>query len=204
MPPTSAASGGIGELRGIAQRARRGIGADAIGEATEQLPAGLTEDLAGEVPQSEVERPAPAVVKIDVGQETVVPFEGERVLADEKVLMAAKADHQIPGSDADRTFVGAHAHDRRIELRARLGVPAGAEGRIQIQAMLGDLDPSDLHAASPAIRTGSARFGRARGDPRRRPAACWTGASRHSRAAPSAAPDARARYRRDLRRRARS
>src|SRR5579872_37828 len=49
--------GGVGELGRAAQRPRRRIGFDAVGKAADQLPAGLPGDLAGQVPEGDVERP---------------------------------------------------------------------------------------------------------------------------------------------------
>ena len=56
----------LGQRAGIAQRAGGGVGRHAVGEPAEQLPDRLAGDLAGEVPQREVERPAAAVVELDV------------------------------------------------------------------------------------------------------------------------------------------
>src|SRR5262245_26718319 len=72
----------------VAQDSRRGIRAYAAGEPAEQLPARLPRDLACEVPQREIERPAAAVVKIDVRQDAEVTLERERILTDEQALVA--------------------------------------------------------------------------------------------------------------------
>jgi len=59
--------------------------------AAEQPPAGLAGNLAGEIPQGEIERPAAAIVERDVVDDPVMALEGERMLADEQVLVAGKA-----------------------------------------------------------------------------------------------------------------
>ena len=63
---------------GVAQRAGGGVGAHAMGESAEEFPARRAEDLAREVPQRQIERPAPTVVKIDVA---TAPGNGARVRA---------------------------------------------------------------------------------------------------------------------------
>jgi hypothetical protein len=110
-------------------------------------------------------------MEIDIGEDAVVPLDGERVLADEEMLVPGKADHEIPRGDADRPLIGVDPHDRRIELRARPRVPAGMKRRIEMQAMLGDDDLGDLHACSPAACARSAiMYG---------PASPWYTVARH-------------------------
>src|SRR3546814_8107288 len=57
------AFGGLGQRAGIAQHARGGVGAHAVAAPAEQAPHRLAGDLAGEVPEREVEGPAAAVVR---------------------------------------------------------------------------------------------------------------------------------------------
>src|SRR3546814_3353992 len=52
------AFGGLGQRAGIAQHARGGVGAHAVAAPAEQAPHRLAGDLAGEVPEREVEGPA--------------------------------------------------------------------------------------------------------------------------------------------------
>ncbi len=72
-----------------------------------------------------------------------MPLERERILAHEQPLVTLEAEHAIAGGDAHQPGVGRHAHDRGIEVHARLRVPAGIECRCQRQAMVADRDGRD-------------------------------------------------------------
>jgi hypothetical protein len=78
------ALGGIRLRCRLAQGPGGGVGAHAARQAAEEFPAGGAEDLAGEVPECKIQRPAAPVVEIDVGQHPVVTLERERVLTDEE------------------------------------------------------------------------------------------------------------------------
>ena len=83
--------GGVGELGGGAQGAGGGIGADLIREAAQKLPDGLSGDLAGEIPERQIKRPAAAVMELDVVQNAPMAFDCERILPDKKMLMSLKS-----------------------------------------------------------------------------------------------------------------
>ncbi len=61
---------------------------------------GWAGDFSGEVPQGEVQRPAAAIVEVDVGQDPVVPLDGQRVVADEQVFVTFEAEHQVARAEA--------------------------------------------------------------------------------------------------------
>src|SRR3546814_7084631 len=103
------ALGGLGHGPGIAQHAGGGVGAHAVAAPAEQAPHRLAGDLAGEVPEREVEGPAAAVVELDVRQHLVVALDTARVLADEEILVAGKAEHEVAGANADAPLVVGHA-----------------------------------------------------------------------------------------------
>src|SRR5262249_22668107 len=100
------ALGGVRLGLRIAQRPGGGIGAHAARESSEQLPARLTEDLACEVPECEVEWPAAAVVKVDVREHPEMALECERILPDEEALMSLEPEHAITRADAHEPGVG--------------------------------------------------------------------------------------------------
>jgi hypothetical protein len=71
-------------------------------------------------------------------------LEGERIAADEQVLVTGEAKHQIAGAIADEPVLRADAHDGGIEVLARLAIPAGTEWGLEKQPVVGDLDRCDL------------------------------------------------------------
>ena len=72
-----------------------------------------------------------------------MPLDRQRVLADEQMFVPLEAEHHIARADAGDAEIGVHAHDRRVPERARLGIPARMERRIEMMAMAGDLDRRD-------------------------------------------------------------
>jgi hypothetical protein len=72
-----------------------------------------------------------------------VPLESQGVAADEQVLVAGKAKHEITGAQADMAVVSGDADDGGVPEGAWAGVPAGVEGRVEVQPVLGDLDAGD-------------------------------------------------------------
>src|SRR3546814_9161035 len=108
-----------------------------------QAPHRLAGDLAVEVPEREVEGPAAAVVELDVRQHLVVALDTARVLADEEILVAGKAEHEVAGANADAPLVVGHAHHGDVEVPARPAVPACDEGRVERQAVVADVDAGD-------------------------------------------------------------
>ena len=64
-----------------------------LDRSAEQFPARLRRDLADQVPQGEIQRPAAPVMEVDVRQHPVMPLDRERILADEQVLVALEAEH---------------------------------------------------------------------------------------------------------------
>ena len=138
------ALGGVRLGLRVAQRAGGGVGAHTVRESPEQLPARLTEDLAREVPEREVERPAAAVVKVDVREHPEMALERERILPDEETLVPLETEHAIARADAHQPGVGRYPYQRRIEVHPRLRVPAGVEGRRERQAVMTDGDRGDL------------------------------------------------------------
>src|SRR3546814_1961282 len=74
---------GLRHRLGIAQRAGGGVGAHLVVEPADQLVARQLGNLAGEIPQRQVERPAAAVMELDVGKDPVVTLDGERIRSEE-------------------------------------------------------------------------------------------------------------------------
>ena len=83
-------------------------------------------------------------MEIDVREHAEVPLEGERILTDEKALVTLEPEHAIAGACAHEAGVGGDAHQRRIEVHGRLGVPAGLEGGRERQAVVTDLNGRNL------------------------------------------------------------
>ena len=109
----------------------RGVGADARRVPADQRPHRPVVDLAGEIPQGDVQRPRPAGVELDVGEHRRVAVEVERVLADEVALEVGEAVHRVAGADADVAGVVVDPHDRRREVGARPRVPRRGERWIE-------------------------------------------------------------------------
>ena len=70
-------------------------------------------------------------------------LERHRVAADEQVLVAGEAQHQVAGADPDLAGVGRDADDGGVPVRPRAGVPARPERRVEGEPVLGDLDSGD-------------------------------------------------------------
>src|SRR3546814_15471314 len=94
-----------------------------------QAPHRLAGDLAGEVPEREVEGPAAAVVELDVRQHLVVALDTARVLADEEILVAGTAEHEVAAGNAHAHLVAGHAHPRDLEQPPRPRATACHEAR---------------------------------------------------------------------------
>ena len=126
------ALGRVGHRGGLAQRAGRGIGAHAVGQPAEQLPDGLAGDLAGEVPEREVERPAAAVVEARCW--TARGSDARCAIGSwptNRCSWPGEADHQVAGADAVRPVVGVHPHDGRVEVcAASCPSSRGTAGRV--------------------------------------------------------------------------
>ena len=93
---------GFGRLRhpaGVSERRRGRVGRDPVGAPAEQPPDGLAGDLSAEVPEREVERPAAAVVELDVVEHTEMPFDDAGVAADEEMLVPVKTGHRVARAD---------------------------------------------------------------------------------------------------------
>src|SRR5262249_46598772 len=127
----------------IAQRPRRGVRPHPVREPAEESPARGTENLAGKVPEREIERPAPPVVEVDAREHAIVALEGERILAHEELLVALEAEHTVAGAETHEPAVRRDAHDRGVETDARLRVPARVERGLERQAMMADGDRRD-------------------------------------------------------------
>ena len=67
----------------------------------------------------------------------------QRVLADEQRFVALEAEHHVARANAGDAKIGVNLHDRRVPMRARLGVPAGAKRRVEFEPMARDLDGGD-------------------------------------------------------------
>jgi hypothetical protein len=67
--------GEICHLLRITQRAGRRVHGAAVGQTPEQLPDGLPSDLAGQIPQRDVQRPGAPVVEVEVRERVVVALE---------------------------------------------------------------------------------------------------------------------------------
>src|SRR3546814_11386713 len=95
---------GLRHRLGIAQSAGGSVGAHLVVEPAKQPVAGQLGDLAGEIPQRQVERPAAAVMELDVGKDPVVTLDVERGLADERMLVAL--DPHLPVARETGTAAG--------------------------------------------------------------------------------------------------
>src|SRR3546814_3518143 len=73
-------------------------------------------------------------------QHLVVALDTARVLADEEILVAGKAEHEVAGANADAPLVVGHAHHGDVEVPARPAVPACDEGRVERPAVVVDVD----------------------------------------------------------------
>ncbi len=127
----------------------RRVGADARRLASHQRPHRLVADLAGEIPQGDIQRPGSPGMELDVGEHRRVAIEVERVLADEVALEVGEAVHRVAGADADVTGVVVDLHDRCRELRARPRVPRRGERWIERELVVADLDAGDGAHGSP-------------------------------------------------------
>jgi hypothetical protein len=130
----------VGKRFGAAKRSRRRIGAHAVRQTADQLPAGLARELAGQVPQREIERPAPAAMEADVVENAPVTLQLQRVLADEQGFVSLESEHHVAGTVARDAEIGVNRNDRRVPERAWLGVPARVERRVEMEAVARDLD----------------------------------------------------------------
>ena len=121
----------------------RGVGADARSLPSHERPDRPVVDLAGEVPQRDVQRPGPPGVEVDVGEHCRVAIEVERVLADEVALEVGEAVHRVAGADADVAGVVVDLHDRRREPGARARVPRGRKWWVEREFVVADVDAGD-------------------------------------------------------------
>ena len=122
---------GLGARGGRQQRSARGVGRDPVGRPAEQRRDRQSGDLPGDVPQADLERPVAAGVEVDRLEDADVAGDGQRVLADEQVLVRLEAVHRVARADADHALVGLDAHERDREEPPRLGVPGGRERRLE-------------------------------------------------------------------------
>ena len=83
-------------------------------------------------------------MKLDIRQDAIMPFNCERILTNEQMLMALKADHEIAGAYTGDAIIRMHPHDARIKLLARLRIPTRIERRIERQAVGCDLNTGDF------------------------------------------------------------
>ena len=102
-------------------------------------------DLAGDVPERDLERPVPPGVEVDRLEDANVVRDRERVPADEQVLEVREPVHRVAGADAHDALVGLDADDRRRERSSRNRVPRRVEGRIQRLDDAVQADRGDLH-----------------------------------------------------------
>ena len=82
-------------------------------------------------------------MELDVREDAVVALDRQRVAADEEMLVAGEAEHEVAGAEADMAVVRGDADDGGIPERARARVPAGVEWWVEVEAVLGDLDGGD-------------------------------------------------------------
>ena len=82
-------------------------------------------------------------MEVNVGQHTVVPLDGQGVVADEQVFVTFEAEHSVAGAEADQARVGCDADDRCVEVDAGFGVPARVEWGGVVEAVMGDGDRGD-------------------------------------------------------------
>ena len=107
-------------------------------------------DLAGDVPQGDLERPVAAGVEVDRLERPDVPGDGQRVLADEQVLVRLEAVHRVARADPDDPLVGLDPDDRRRERAPRDRVPGGRERRVERHDEAVEADAGDAHVRSIA------------------------------------------------------
>src|ERR1700737_1733015 len=130
----------VGKRLGAAKRARRRIDAHAVRQTADQLPAGLARELAGQVPQREIERPAAAAMEADVVENAPVTLQLERVLADEQGFVSLESEHHVAGTVARDAEIGVTRNDPRAPDPGGLCVPGRVERRIEMEAVAGNVD----------------------------------------------------------------
>ena len=127
------------------QRPARRVGGDAVRRASEHRRDRHALDLAGDVPERDLERPVPPGVEVDRLEDANVAGDRERVLADEQVLEGREPVHRVARADAHDALVGLDADDRRRERSSRNGIPGRVERRIERLDEAIEPDRGDLH-----------------------------------------------------------
>jgi hypothetical protein len=75
-----------------------------------------------------------------------MPFDLHRVLSDKQMLMARKPHHEVTRCHAGKARIGMNAHNARIKMTPRLGIPTRMKRRVERQAMMGYFDARDFDA----------------------------------------------------------
>ena len=130
----------------VAPERRRGISPHAVLRAPEQAKHRLALDLAAQVPERDVERPPAPVVEAEIVEHGVVTLDVEGVVAaKEEVGVLGEAPHGVARCHALQPLIGADAHQADGKARARPAVPRDRHGRVERDAVTGDLDRGDFH-----------------------------------------------------------
>ncbi len=132
------------------QHPARRVGRDPVARPAEQGRDRQPGDLAGDVPQGDLEWPEATGVEVDRLERPDMPNDGQRIRADEQRLEGLEAGHRVTRPDAHDPGVRLDAHDRRRERPARDRIPGRRERRIEWQDESLQADRRDLHLRSIA------------------------------------------------------
>ena len=146
-------------LVGTDQLAARGVRVDPLVASAEQHVHGLAERPADEVPDRDLERPGAAAVEVDGLADVAHDLDAAGVDALEVTLELGAIGQVIAARVALEPLLGAHDHERRVQLAAGLGIPGRAERRVERDRVAPRLDRRDAEI-SHRSRT---RFSRCRG-----------------------------------------
>ena len=133
--------------------AARGVGRDRLDRTAEEGGHRHACDLAGDVPEGDLEGPVAPGVEVDGLQRPHVASDGQRILPDEEVLEGLEAVHRVARPDAHHALVGLDPHERDREARPWHGIPGGREGRFERDPQALDVDGADLHGVEPVSPT---------------------------------------------------
>ncbi len=129
----------------VDELAARGVREDAVALPAEKPPDRLVASAAEQIPDRDLDDPVAAVVEVDRLEDRVNGLGVGRVASDEQALEQRAIGHRVAARVALDAVVGADDHDRRLLGGARLGIPCGAERRVERIAVDPRLDRCDPH-----------------------------------------------------------
>ena len=131
----------LGTLRRLDRLSGRRVREQPLAAAAEELPDGLLERPADDVPDRDLDRPRPPAVEVDRLADLAHGLRSERVDADEQALELRPVGQAVSArGDAGDAVVGMDEHDRRLLLGPRHRVPGGAERGVERVAVDAALD----------------------------------------------------------------